>query len=341
LIKKNLKKNTKNKNFMLVLTQKEVQKILPLRKISKVIKVVEGALFDYGRGQIQLPAKLYLDFKKFNGDLRIMPSYSEVLEMAGTKLVSVHPKNPKRGLKTVMGVIILNEPKTGLPLALMDGTYITALRTGAVGAVATKYLAKKEAKTLGVVGAGVQSLNQILAISKVRKLKEIVVYDIREEAIGNLAKILAKEKIKIKKGDLKEVCQKEIISTTTPAREPIVKTEWILPGTHINAIGADAPGKEELDPDIFKKAKIVVDCWEQASHSGEINVPLSKGIIKKENIYGELRDIVTGKKIGRENEKEITIFDSTGLAIQDLYTANLVYQLAKRKKIGKEIKIVQ
>ncbi len=326
---------------MLVLTQKEVQKILPLRKISKVIKVVEGALFDYGRGQIQLPAKLYLDFKKFNGDLRIMPSYSEVLEMAGTKLVSVHPKNPKRGLKTVMGVIILNEPKTGLPLALMDGTYITALRTGAVGAVATKYLAKKEAKTLGVVGAGVQSLNQILAISKVRKLKEIVVYDIREEAIGNLAKILAKEKIKIKKGDLKEVCQKEIISTTTPAREPIVKTEWILPGTHINAIGADAPGKEELDPDIFKKAKIVVDCWEQASHSGEINVPLSKGIIKKENIYGELRDIVTGKKIGRENEKEITIFDSTGLAIQDLYTANLVYQLAKRKKIGKEIKIVQ
>ncbi|MDI6602910.1 MAG: alanine dehydrogenase [Patescibacteria group bacterium] len=324
---------------MLILTQKEVQKILPLEKISRVIKVIEQAFFDYGKGHIQMPAKLYLDFKKFNGDLRIMPSYSEILEMAGTKLVNVHPENPKRGLKTVMAVIILNDPKTGLPLALMDGTYITALRTGAGGAVATKYLAKKEAKSLGIVGAGVQALFQILAISKVKKLKEIVVCDIRDEAIENLAKILAKEKIKIKKGNLKEVCQKEIVSTTTPVREPIVKKEWILPGTHINAVGADAQGKEELEPEILKKARIVVDCWEQASHSGEINVPLAKGVISQKDIYGQLGEIVAGKKPGRENEKDVTIFDSTGLAIQDLYTANLVYKLAKRKKLGREINI--
>jgi len=324
---------------MLILNQKEVQKILPLGKIEKVVEVVERAFADYVKGFVQMPAKLYLDFKKFNGDLRIMPSYSEVLEMAGTKLVNVHPENPKRGLKTVMAVIILNDPKTGLPLALMDGTWITALRTGAGGAVATKYLAKKEAKTLGVVGAGVQALTQIMAISKVKRLKEIVVYDIREEAIENLTKILTKEKIKIKKGNLKEVCQKEIVSTTTPVRQPVVRTEWILPGTHINAVGADAAEKEELEPEILKKAKIVVDCWEQASHSGEINVPLAKGVIFQKDIYGQLGEIVAGKKHGRKNEKEITIFDSTGLAIQDLYTANLVYKLAKRKKVGREVNI--
>jgi alanine dehydrogenase len=119
-----------------------------------------------------------------------------------------------------------------------------------------------------------------------------------------------------------------------------VKREWIRPGTHINAIGADAPGKEELDPEILKEAKIVVDCWEQASHSGEINVPLSKGLIKKGDIFGEIGEVVSGKKPGREKEDEITIFDSTGLAIQDLYTATLVYREAKKKKIGKEIKIV-
>lgn len=324
---------------MLFLTQKDVQKILPLKEISKVIKVVEKAFFDYGQGKVQMPAKLYLDFKEFDGDLRIMPSFSETLKMAGTKLVNVHPKNPEKKLPTVMATIILNDPKTGVPLALMDGTWITALRTGAASAVATKYLAKKEAKTLGVVGAGFQAITQIAAISKVRKLKEILVYDIKKEAVERLAKILAKEKIKIKNGELKEVCQKEILVTATPAREPIVKKEWILPGTHINAIGADAKGKEELDPEILKNAKIVVDCWEQASHSGEINVPLREGLITKEMIYGELGEIVTGKKTGRENENEITIFDSTGLAIQDLYTANLVYNLAKKRRLGKKLKL--
>jgi len=260
--------------------------------------------------------------------------------MAGTKIVNVHPQNPKKKLPSVMAVIVLNDPKTGVPLALMDGTWITAMRTGAASAVATKYLARKNAKTLGVVGAGFQAITQVAAISKVRKLKEIVVYDIKEKAVERLAKILAKEKIKIKKGSLEEVCQKDILVTATSSREPVVKKEWIKPGTHINAIGADAPGKEELDPEILKEAKIVVDCLEQAIHSGEVNVPLAKGIIKKEDIFGELGEVVSGKKPGRKREDEITVFDSTGLAIQDLYTATLVYREAKRKKIGKEIKIV-
>jgi alanine dehydrogenase len=325
---------------MLILTQKDVQKILPLSQIKKVINVVERAFSDFSQGIAEMPPKMYLIFKEFDGDLRIMPSWSKGLLMAGTKIVNVHPQNPKKGLLSVMAVIVLNDPKTGMPLALMDGTWITAMRTGAASGVATKYLARKDAKTLGVVGAGFQAITQIAAISKAKKLKEILVYDIKEEAIERLAKILAKEKIKIKKGSLEEVCQKDILVTATPAREPIVKKEWIKPGTHINAIGADAPGKEELDPEILKNAKIVVDCMEQASHSGEINVPLAKGIIKKEDIHGEIGEIVSGKKPGREKENEITIFDSTGLAIQDLYTATLVYKEAKRKKIGKEIKII-
>jgi alanine dehydrogenase len=287
-----------------------------------------------------MPPKMYLIFKEFDGDLRIMPSFSKRFLMAGTKIVNVHPQNQKKGLPSVMAVIVLNDPKTGMPLALMDGTWITALRTGAASAVATKYLSRKDAKTLGVVGAGFQAITQIAAISKVRRLKEILVYDIREEAIERLARVLAKERIKIKKGRLEVICQKDILVTATPSREPVVKKEWIKPGVHINAIGADAPGKEELDPDILKGSKIVVDSWEQASHSGEINVPLAKGLIKKEDIYGELGEIVSGKKPGREREEEITIFDSTGLAIQDLYTASLVYKEAKRKKIGKEIKII-
>jgi alanine dehydrogenase len=339
-LRKNIKVESNKTKIMLILKRKEVEKILPLREIKKVINVVEKAFFDFSQGITQMPPKMYLIFKEFDGDLRIMPSFSKRFLMAGTKIVNVHPQNQKKGLPSVMAVIVLNDPKTGMPLALMDGTWITALRTGAASAVATKYLSRKDAKTLGVVGAGFQAITQIAAISKVRRLKEILVYDIREEAIERLARVLAKERIKIKKGRLEVICQKDILVTATPSREPVVKKEWIKPGVHINAIGADAPGKEELDPDILKGSKIVVDSWEQASHSGEINVPLAKGLIKKEDIYGELGEIVSGKKPGREREEEITIFDSTGLAIQDLYTASLVYKEAKRKKIGKEIKII-
>ncbi|MGC9031284.1 MAG: ornithine cyclodeaminase family protein [Minisyncoccia bacterium] len=317
---------------MFILNQQKIKKILPLSKIDKVIKAVEKAFFDLSQEKIQMPPKIYLYFKKYNGDLRIMPSFSETLNLAGVKLVNVHPENFKKRLPTVMAVILLYDPRTGLPLVLMDGIQITALRTGAVSAIATKKLAREDANTLGVVGAGFQAITQIAAISKVKKLKEILVYDINKERIKNLAKILKKEKIEIKEGTLEEVCQKDILVTVTPAREPIVKMTWIKPGTHINAIGADAAGKEELEPEILKRAKIIVDNKEQAFHSGEINVPLEKGIIKKEDIFASLDEIVSNKKIGRENKDEITIFDSTGLAIQDLYTASLVFKEIKGKE---------
>jgi len=126
-----------------------------------------------------------------------------------------------------------------------------------------------------------------------------------------------------------------ILVTLTPSRKPIIKKEWIMPGTHINAIGADAPGKEELDPSILKEARIFIDDWAQASHSGEINVPLQKGIIKKRDIAGSLGDVIAGKKKGRLNDSQITVFDSTGLAVQDLYVAHLVYQKARKTYKGR------
>jgi alanine dehydrogenase len=136
------------------------------------------------------------------------------------------------------------------------------------------------------------------------------------------------------KKSIREVCDCDILVTTTPSREPIVMNQWIAEGTHINAIGADAPGKEELDPKILKRAKIVVDDLPQASHSGEINVPLAKGLISEKDIFGELGEVVTDRKKARTKDSDITVFDSTGLAIQDVATANLVYQKALKENIG-------
>ncbi|MCX6721641.1 MAG: alanine dehydrogenase [Candidatus Staskawiczbacteria bacterium] len=324
---------------MLILDQDEVKKILPLSEINKVVARIELAFSKYGKGEVDMPPKTYLYFKKDNGDLRVMPSFSEDLKMAGTKIVNVHPDNPKNNLPTVGAVIVLNDAKTGAPLALMDGTYITGLRTGAAGAVASKYLAKKDAKTLGVVGAGKQALFQIAATAGVLKLQDILVYDVNEKNIEILSVELGKLGIKIRSAGLQEVAKQDILTTTTPSREPIVKNEWIVPGTHINAVGADAEGKEELEPTILKRAKIVVDDWAQASHSGEINVPIAKGIITKNDIYGSLGEIVAGIKTGRESNSEVTVFDSTGLALQDLFTAEMVYKEALKRGVGKDIKI--
>jgi alanine dehydrogenase len=126
----------------------------------------------------------------------------------------------------------------------------------------------------------------------------------------------------------------DIVVTTTPSRRPLLKLPWLKNGVHINAIGADATGKQELDPAILKQAKIVVDAWEQASHSGEINVPLEKGLLTKRDIYADIGQIVAGKKRGRVTKREITIFDSTGLAIQDVAIANLIYTKARKKNVG-------
>lgn len=324
---------------MIILNQKEVQKIVPLKNIKKVVEAVEKAFGDYGKGLVQMPPKQYLIFSKADGDLRIMPSFSEPLKMAGTKIVNVHPQNPKKKLKTVMASILLNDPNTGMPLALMDGTYITLVRTGAAGAVASKYLAKKDASILGVIGGGQQAISQICAIVTVRKIKDIKVYDLNPKTIESLAKTLKTLGIKIRAvSSMEEACDCDILVTTTPSRKPIIKREWIKPGTHINAIGADAEGKEELDPQILKDSKIVIDDWAQASHSGEINVPVHHGVIKKDDIYAMLGDIVAGKTSGRQNDNDITVFDSTGLGVQDLYTAAMVLKLSKGK--GKKIEII-
>jgi len=315
--------------------------------MNEVIEAVELAFKEKGLGRVQMPAKIYLFYKKYNGDLRAMPSYLEELDISAVKIVNVHPDNrTKYGLPTVMATIVLVDPKSGAPIAIMGGTTITAMRTGAAGAVAAKYLARKNSKVVGLVGAGMQARTQLMGLLTLYgKLEEVKVYDKVEEArdkfiaemepkYGNLCSL-------IPVGSVKEAVEgADIVVTATPSRQPIVKNEWISPGMHINCIGADAPGKEELEPEILKRAKIIVDDAEQAVHSGEINVPISKGILTEQDIWAEIGEIVAGTKSGRESEEEITIFTSTGSAIQDAVTAHLAYRKALEKGIGKKIEIV-
>ncbi len=303
----------------LVLGKKEV---LPLLDMKEIVAVVEEAFGAWARGRVAMPPKSYLTLEK--GDFRAMPA--AIPGGAGLKWVNVHPGNPARGLPTVMAVIIYNDPETGYPLAVMDGTDITAYRTGAASAVASRYLARPESRTLGLVGAGRQAYTQLAAHAALFNLELVKVYDIQPAAVERL--ILAFPHHRIEARTLADTVASDIVCTATPAREPVVKKAWVLPGTHINAVGADAHGKEELEPEILSTARIVVDDIKQASTSGEINVPLSRGLLAPERIYGNLGEIVAGLKPGRASPDEVTVFDATGLAFEDIACARLLYEKA-------------
>lgn len=325
---------------VLLLSRSDVEGIVSMRE---VMDVVEEAFRAKGLGRVQMPPKTYIFFQRFNGDFRVMPAYIEDLNAAGVKVVNVHPENPvKRRMPTVMALIELLDPESGKPIAIMDGTWITNMRTGAAGGIAAKYLARRNSRVVGLVGAGVQARTQLLALKEVFKIDEVRIYSrtskTREKFVKDMDFLGLSMKPVEEVKDAVLGC--DIVVTTTPAKKPVVKSEWVSSGVHINGIGADAPGKEEIDPEILKRAKIVVDDYEQAFHSGEVNVPLSKGIISEEDVYGELSEIIVGKKRGRESDEEITLFDSTGLAIQDISTAWLVYEKALEKGVGREVDLL-
>ena len=306
----------------LFLTRKDVSRLLDM---PAAIQAVEQAFRQWDSGQAQMPPKSYLVLDK--GDFRAMPA--ALPGAVGIKWVNVHPGNPARGLPTVMAVLVYNDPETGYPLAVMDATEITATRTGATAAVASRYLARADSRTLGLIGAGRQSYTQLIAHAALFKLEQVRVYDRSREAVTKLVDSFPR--LPLAESSLEAAAASDIVCTVTPVRKPLVKKKWILPGTHINAIGADAEGKEELEPSILSQAVVVVDNLEQASAAGEINVPLKCGLYKTSQVYATLAEIVSGRKPGRRDNRAVTVFDSTGVAIEDVALARLVYEKACRE----------
>lgn len=310
--------------------------------IKDALKAVEEAFRYMGEGKVQMPAKLYIHLDKYKGDFRAMPAYIEGFKGCGIKWVNVHPENRRKGLPTVMALIILSDATNGLPLCVMDATYVTALRTGAAGGIAAKYLARRDSRIIALVGCGVQAKTQVLALNELFNIEQVNIWGLRRQEILRFIRDTAGlRNLKMVVSQTIKDCVKDcdIVVTTTPSRKPLVRLEWLKRGVHINAMGADAKGKQELDPRILKKAKVVVDSWGQASHSGEINVPLSKKELSQKDIYANIGEIVIGKK-ARSNDREITVFDSTGLAIQDIAMANIIYRKAIRLKKGKYVSFI-
>jgi len=311
-------------------------------RIGAVIGAVEDAFGAYERGDAVMPAKSYVDLPRYNGDFRAMPAYVDggSWDAAGVKWVNSHPDNPAtHDLPTVMGTMIYSDPETAFPLGIMDGTVLTRLRTGAAAAVATDHLAIEGATSLGIVGAGGQAPTLLAAIAAVRPIERVVIADRSDEKQAAFVEAF-EDRFDVRAGTIAEAAGRDVLATATPVEEPIVPREAVGEHTHVNAMGADAAGKQELAEAILLDAKLVVDDDEQCVHSGEINVPWSRGVLTETNLYAELGEIVVGEKAGRTPEDGITVFDSTGLAIQDIAAAHVVYEEATGTGAGEAVSLL-
>ena len=319
--------------------------MIGLLKPSEYNDCVEQAYRMHGEGRYYMDPKGHIVLDRFPGEWEAMPSYIEEPHAAACKWVSIRENNrDKYNLPTVFSILIYTHPETGFPLAIVDGSYHTVMRTGSAAAVSIKWMARKDSKKLAIIGAGHMAEGAIQTCNEIFKWSEVRVWSRGEETLDHFVKAMQPkfDHFEIKPStDLEQTVRgADVVVTLTPARGPIVMADWISPGTHIAAIGADKKGDQELEGRLLTRARIFVDDIRQCRTDGEINVPLSEGLITEADIAGEIGEVITGKKPGRTSDAEITIFDSTGIALQDSATVPLEYERAMAAGVGIEKKMI-
>jgi alanine dehydrogenase len=314
-----------------ILSRADVAKVATMEM---ALAAVERAFLAHASGEARMPAKVYLDLPEHEGDFRAMPAVMG--GVAGVKWVNSHAQNPARfGLPSVMGVYILSDAASARPLAVLDATLLTALRTGAAAGLATRVLGQGSPRRIGFVGCGVQARHFLAAHRAQWSGFEIVCADVSVDAAQTFARESGGNV-----GSIGAAAGCDVVLCATPSRTPVVHKAWVRPGTHINAMGADAPGKQELETGLTVSARVFVDDMEQATHSGEINVPLHHGALAEADLAGSLGEVLAKRKPGRRSPSEITIFDSTGLAIQDVALAQAVLAAAESQGVGTVVDLV-
>jgi ornithine cyclodeaminase/alanine dehydrogenase len=323
----------------LILNRNDVISVLQMQDC---MDVVEKAFAELANGTAVLP--LRTGIKPPDGISLYMPAYLKEMGALACKVVTVYKDNPvKHNLPTTIGKVLLQDINTGDVICIMDGGYLTAVRTGAASGVATKYLAREDKNQVaGIFGAGVQAKMQLWAVATARDIGKAIIYDISDDAMSKfISEMSAKLNIGIVKAKSpEEVLQADIICTASSSATPLFDGKLVKDGTHINGIGSHSPGARELDTEIIRRSLFIGDSREACfSEAGDIMIPISEGAIKESHFYAELGEIITGKKKGRVNSAAITLFKSNGLAIQDVAAAKIVYEKALAKGIGVKVEI--
>lgn len=318
------------------LTREDMEKLV---NIVEIIDSNEEALKIYSSKMANIPLRTNLDIAPNNGQSLYMPGYAkgENIEALGQKIVSVYPDNPEKyQLPAVPATMLLQDAKTGLVKCLMDGTYLTQLRTGALSGLASKYLSKKDSKRLLQVGVGGQSETQIDAVVAVRDIKEVYVCDLFMDKCRSFADYMSTKYTDIKFIPVENsddvIPDMDIITLVTTSKNPVIDGKLVSPGTHINSVGSYTPDMQETPVEILQKAdKIYFDTYEGVmKESGDVLIPLANGEFTEDRITGELGEYLLGKIKGRENDSEITWFKTTGSAVLDIIAAEKIYQNSQK-----------
>lgn len=331
---------------MLILSQAEIENLLPM---NACVDVMASALASLARGDAVLPLRTVIlvpnttdAFATMPGSLRLRTP-SESRTVIGAKVITVFPGNHGTAFDSHQGAVLLFDPHTGALSAVLDATPVTTIRTAAVSAVATRLLAREDASTLTIVGAGVQAHAHLEAMCAVRPIRTLRIWTRSAENARRLADV-ARDRFgldtSIATNGADAVRGADVVCTTTSARKPVLFGEWLSPGTHVNAIGASQASARELDSECVVRSRLYVDRRESAlKEPGDILVPLRDGDIGPEHIVGEIGELLTGQVAGRRDANEITLFKSLGLAIEDLAASAYVYDEATRTGAGTRVEL--
>lgn len=310
---------------MLLLSDDEISRLLSM---GEAMDAVEKAFGEFAKGSVKMPARSTIMLDRYSGSISFMPSYLPESGALATKIISIYPRNPEKGLPTTVAWIVVNDPETGMIEALLDGTYLTAMRTGAVTGVAARYLAPKDSRVAAVIGCGVQGKTQAMAVAEACELETIRLFDLSDERMRRFAEEMGPKlgvDIVPSSSGAEAVADADVVVTATTSKNPVLRREWLGDRVHVSAIGAFYPDWRELDTATVSEAKVVVDSREAImEEAGDILIPISEGAITEDHIHAELGELVLGRKEGRTPEDGLTVFKSVGLAIQDSSVANLV-----------------
>lgn len=319
---------------MLVIGQRDITELLTM---GACIEVLESALLELANGQSEQQLRSVFPLSP-DHVFAMMPAYLKRRHVAGAKTISVFPDNHQRGLPSHQGLVSLFDSTTGVVKAILDAQSITAIRTAAASAVATKLLANRDAKTLAVIGTGEQARTHLEAMMLVRPLTTVTVWGPNQDNLRAFCHQMTQRfqlPIQGCTSAREAVLDADIICTVTASKVPVVEGEWVKPGVHVNAVGACRATERELDTALVQQAQFYADRVESVTHeAGDYLLPLAEGAISENHILGELGDLLAGRIRGRASESSVTVFKSLGIAVEDLAAADYIYHEATRLNRG-------
>lgn len=326
---------------MLALSKRDIRELVSMRE---AVDLMKTAFLELSEGRAVVPLRSSVEVVPERATTLLMPAFMPGIHALGFKVVSIFQDNPSRGLPTALAMVCMIDAGTGEPTALLNGTYLTALRTGAVSGASSELMAREDARKLVVIGAGAQGVTQAAAVCAVRDIDEITVVYRSEESWERFRGAIDEDW-----PDLRErltgtteaegaVRAADIVCLATTSTKPVFDDAWVRDGTHVSGVGSFTPEMQEAPAEFVARARVVLDMKEHAlEEAGDLIVPLREGLISEDHIVGELGDVVAGRVRGRESDAEVTFFKSVGNAVQDMTVGNFIVEQARARGVGQEI----